>query len=111
VTRVKAGLRRASSSFTECTGAEVGPVLLLTGAFPRLFRLIIFGILPGSCSSKPVERRRRKATGLKRGAMTAGLPASAGRHKQCGARPSGCPPRRPEKRRLPRDIIRWVSGA
>jgi len=111
VTCLKTGPRRASSSFTECSGAEVGPVLLLTGAFLRLFRLIIFGILLGSCLSKPVERRRRKATGLKRGAMTAGLPASAGAYKQSGAGPSRCPPGRPEKRRLPWDIIRWVSGA
>ena len=111
VTRVKAGTRRASNSFTECAGAEMRPVLLLIGDFPRLFRLIFFGILLGNCLSKPAERRGRKATGLKRGAMTAGLPASAGRYKQNRARLSGCAPTRPEERRLPGDIIRWVSGA
>jgi hypothetical protein len=113
VTRVKAGERRASSSFTECADLEVRPVLLLIGGFPRLFRCIFFGILPRSCSSKPAERRRRKATGLKRGAMTAGLPASAGRHKYNRATPSGVASRRPEARRLPRGIMRfrWVSGA
>jgi hypothetical protein len=111
VTRVKAGTRRASSSFTECAGAGVRAVLLLIGDFPRLFRLIFFGILPRSCSSKPAERRGRKATGLKRGAMTAGLPASAGVHKQNGERPCAGSPERLEGRRLPGDIMRWVSGA
>jgi hypothetical protein len=38
----------------------------------RLFRL---GILHSADRGKPVERRGRKATGLQRGAMTAGLPA------------------------------------
>jgi hypothetical protein len=111
VTRVKVGTRRASSSFTECAGEEVRPVLLLIGGFPRLFRLIFFGILLWSCSSKPAERRGRKATGLKRGAMTAGLPACAGRHKYDRATSVWCTPRRPAGRRLPADIIRWVSGA
>jgi len=41
----------------------------------RLFRRAILGILNLLIWGKPAERRGRKATGLKRGAMTAGLPA------------------------------------
>ena len=41
----------------------------------RLFRRAILGILNLLILGKPAERRGRKATGLKRGAMTAGLPA------------------------------------
>ena len=41
----------------------------------RLFRRGIFGIFYRADLGKPAERRGRKATGLKRGAMTAGLPA------------------------------------
>src|SRR6202012_3683598 len=41
----------------------------------RLFRRGILGILKKADLGKPAERRGRKATGLKRGAMTAGLPA------------------------------------
>ena len=41
----------------------------------RLFRRAIFGIFNRADLGKPAERRGRKATGLKRGAMTAGLPA------------------------------------
>jgi hypothetical protein len=40
-----------------------------------LFRRAILGILNLLILGKPAERRGRKATGLKRGAMTAGLPA------------------------------------
>jgi hypothetical protein len=40
-----------------------------------LFRRGILGILKKADLGKLAERRGRKATGLKRGAMTAGLPA------------------------------------
>src|SRR5215469_15685592 len=41
---VKAGARRASRSLTESAFSETGLVLLLIGGFPRLSRLIFFGI-------------------------------------------------------------------
>jgi hypothetical protein len=41
----------------------------------RLSRRSLLGILISLLLGKPAERRGRKATGLKRGAMTAGLPA------------------------------------
>src|SRR5262249_54862256 len=76
VTRIKVGARRAIRSFTECIRRGPDPGAVLTGEPPRLSRLTFLGILPLSCIGKPAERRGRKATGLKRGAMTAGLPAS-----------------------------------
>jgi hypothetical protein len=46
-----------------------------TGRDSGLCRRIRLGILHSADRGKPVERRGRKATGLQRGAMTAGLPA------------------------------------
>ena len=72
----------------------------------RLFRGAILGILNLLILGKPAERRGRKATGLKRGAMTAGLPA--GRKLIVGLifekppRPMGCEEREQGEQQRPR---------
>jgi hypothetical protein len=70
---------RPSNALTD-SGARLGFRELLTepartGELSGLCRRIRLGILHSADRGKPVERRGRKATGLQRGAMTAGLPA------------------------------------
>src|SRR5215467_11123180 len=70
---------RPSSALTD-SGARIGfrefpTVFARTGKVSGLCRRIRLGILHSADRGKPVERRGRKATGLQRGAMTAGLPA------------------------------------
>jgi hypothetical protein len=87
-TRVKVGVERASTSLTE-SGFRNGfatlvairrvPLRLCLGILLGILILLILTIyrrrLGAPAIGKPAERRGRKATGLKRGAMTAGLPA------------------------------------
>jgi len=98
-TRVKVGVERASTSLTESGFRNGFATLVAIRPVPlRLCLRILLGILILLILTlgKPAERRGRKATGLKRGAMTAGLPARCKLHlllltensEQGGKRPS-----------------------
>ena len=66
---------RLNNALTDCTLRETPGGGLPIREDSSLFRLKRLGILQSADRGKPVERRGRKATGLKRRAMTAGLPA------------------------------------
>ena len=75
-TRVNVGVCRPRTALTESglrNGFETFVAELRVP--PRLSRRSLLGILILLIWGKPAERWGRKATGLKRGAMTAGLPA------------------------------------
>ena len=96
-TRVNVGVDRPRTALTESGLRNVFETFVAElREPPRLSRRSLLGILNSLILGKPAERWGRKATGLKRGAMTAGLPArcklfiSLIQRKQGAERPGYC---------------------